>query len=237
MVRVLARVGGKHCSLVPLFVLLIGAGGQLLPYASAEPVIMAAVAPVSAELLQIDAVLARKAPELGIALRQRVAEAIVEEARVARLDPLFVLGLIEVESEFDGTAVSTAGARGLMQLRPVTAEYLAGLEGLRLTVSDIYRDPALQVRLAVRYLSRLERRFGNLDLALMAYNAGPEKLKSALEQGDTDRWRNYARAVRRNYERFRRGAQISGDATLAQADPPETDPEPALDGPDRAALP
>ncbi|MGI5861766.1 MAG: lytic transglycosylase domain-containing protein [Myxococcales bacterium] len=218
------RFGAHGGALLPFVLLLVGAGGNAVPASPApasEPVAGARVerAPLPPEVAQIDRILAERAPELGLALRWRVAAAIIEESKAAGFDPLLVLGLIEVESEFDGVAVSWAGARGLMQLRPVTAGYLAELEGVRLTTEEIYRDPALQVRLGVRYLARLQKRFRSLDLALMAYNAGPEKLRQSLATGDIERFRNYPRAVRRNHARFRNAVRLAQENALAQADP------------------
>jgi len=168
------------------------------------------------DLWEIDRVLASRAPELGLALRRRVAEAILEESKKARYDPMMVLGLIQTESAFIGDAVSVAGARGLMQLMPVTLEYVIALESVRLTPEEVYRDPAMQVRLAVRYLSRLERRFRSLDLALMAYNGGPGRLEQALQDGDAEAcFGNYVRTVKLHQARFRRQLPPS----LAQAEP------------------
>jgi hypothetical protein len=68
------------------------------------------------------------------------------------------------ESGYDATAVSPAGARGLMQLMPGTAKSLG--------VTDPF-DPAQAVDGAARMLRDLTRRFGSTELALAAYNAGP----------------------------------------------------------------
>jgi soluble lytic murein transglycosylase len=192
----------RLCGVLPSLALTLGVVGYLAPRSASEP--PAVVALANPDLMQIDQVLARRAPELGLSFRRRVATAILDESKRARLDPMLVLGLIEVESSFMGEAVSVAGARGLMQLMPATLEYVNLLENVRLTPEEVYRDPAMQVRIAVRYLSRLEKRFHSLDLALMAYNGGPEKLRLALEDGAADRWfGNYVRAVRFNQARFR----------------------------------
>lgn len=214
---------GIGSALLPALALLSGAVGlglvRLAPVPAAPHHQVSRVAP-GPEVLEIDRVLAERAPELGLALRRRVASAIIEESETANLDPLLVLGLIAVESDFDGGAVSWAGARGLLQLRPVTAGYLAELEGLKLTTDEIYRDPAVQVQLGVRYLARLQKRFGSLDLALMAYNAGPEKLRQSLASGDIERFRNYPRAVRRRYAHFRDALRLDPERALAQAELP-----------------
>jgi len=215
MARAFARASQWLCCTLPSLALATGLVGYLAPVkTSPEP--PAEVKLADPDLMQIDQVLARRAPELGLSLRRRVAEAILDESKKAHYDPMFILGLIETESSFMGEAVSIAGARGLMQLMPVTLEYVLTLEGVRLTPEEVYRDPAMQVRIAVRYLARLEKRFHSLDLALMAYNGGPERLRLALEDGDADRWfGNYVRAVRGNQARFRNRI---APASLARAE-------------------
>jgi hypothetical protein len=69
----------------------------------------------------------------------------------------------KTESNFNSSAVSAAGARGLMQFMPATARGL----GVDAT------DPASAIDGAARYLSNLTKQFGSTDLALAAYNAGP----------------------------------------------------------------
>jgi soluble lytic murein transglycosylase len=223
MVGAFARLGQRYCAhLTALAVAASGVSYFAPRYLAASP--DQPVALHDSDLIKIDAVLAQKSPELGLSLRRRVADAVLDESRRARFDPLFVLALIEVESSFDGEAVSWAGARGLMQLTPVTLVYLAGLEGMRLSAQELWRDPALQVRLGVRYLSRLEKRFGSLDLALMAYNAGPEKIRLATVEGDIERFKPYVGAVRRDFARFRRGVSLQEGSALARAGEPPLSP-------------
>jgi soluble lytic murein transglycosylase-like protein len=227
--RAAARAFQSLCLILPSLAIAIGAAGFVASPVSRNDVITAEAGIADPDLIKIDQVLAHRAPELGLSLRRRVAEAILEESRRQHYDPMLVLGLIETESAFDGEAISIAGARGLMQLMPVTLEYVIGLEGVRLKPEEIYRDPAMQVRIAIRYLGRLERRFRNLDLALMAYNGGPEKLRVALEEQETDHWfGNYVRSVRMNQARFRRRLP----ASLAQAERLRL-----LDGTDMAHMP
>jgi soluble lytic murein transglycosylase-like protein len=69
----------------------------------------------------------------------------------------------------DPSAESHAGARGLLQLMPATARELR-LDG---------DDPATNVLAGARYLAQMIDRFGSLDLALAAYNAGPTAVTRA----------------------------------------------------------
>ncbi len=78
--------------------------------------------------------------------------------------PVLLAAVAKQESGFDPTAVSPAGARGLMQLMPGTADGLG--------VKDSF-DPAQAVDGAARLLRDLIDRFGRFDLALAGYNAGP----------------------------------------------------------------
>src|SRR5205814_10242937 len=73
------------------------------------------------------------------------------------------------ESRMDPAALSGAGARGLLQLMPATAQEV----GLR---SD---EPAANVLAGARYLRRLLNHFGDVELALAAYNAGPTAIDRA----------------------------------------------------------
>jgi soluble lytic murein transglycosylase len=165
---------------------------------------------------RIEAVLVQRAPGWGSELRGQVAQAIAEESENAQVDPLLVVAIIEVESEFQEHATSVVGAAGLMQVRPTTLSWVSSREGVRLTQSEIENDPSLNVRLGVRYLKYLRELFlGKLDLALMAYNAGPNRLMAGLREGNTEAWQNYVRKVRTHYAALKHAHGESGDWALA----------------------
>jgi soluble lytic murein transglycosylase-like protein len=122
----------------------------------------------------------RRARGLGREERTRVARVIIEEAVRSELAPLLVLAVIHVESRFDARAVSPVGAVGLMQLMPPTMS--EELSRSRLAPGDPF-DPITNVRAGVRYLARLVGAFRDVELALMAYNAGPNRLRRHLGAG------------------------------------------------------
>jgi soluble lytic murein transglycosylase len=107
--------------------------------------------------------------------------------------------------------VSNADARGLMQIQPATLGWLIMREQWALTAEQVQQDPALQVRLGVRYVRYLHDRFGNLDAALMAYNMGPTKfgIVSGEEHGLDAYW-GYARAVRRDTAALKAKSTVDG---------------------------
>jgi soluble lytic murein transglycosylase-like protein len=148
--------------------------------------------------------------------RRRVARAVVEESRAAGLDPLLVAAIIDVESGFDARARSWAGARGLMQLRPQTMAREAARHGMAAGDPD---DPVANVRLGVRYFRRLLDLFGREDRALMAYNAGPNRIGGLLNQGRIpERFRTYPNRVLAEQRRLRQGFGLLSAPTLASAD-------------------
>lgn len=90
-------------------------------------------------------------------------------------DGLFLLSVVRQESLFEGFAISSASARGLMQVIPPTGESIAAQLGWPpdYQESDLYR-PIVSVRFGTHYLATQRDRFeGDLYAALSAYNAGP----------------------------------------------------------------
>jgi soluble lytic murein transglycosylase len=91
--------------------------------------------------------------------------------------------VIEVESGGDAFAFSHAGAVGLMQLRPVTAEETARRIGVDWRGAASLTDPEVNIRLGAAYLRSLVERFGGIGPALAAYNLGPTRVASRLARG------------------------------------------------------
>jgi hypothetical protein len=97
------------------------------------------------------------------------------------------------ESGFNASAVSPAGAQGLMQFMPSTAAGL-GVNPL---------DPSSAIDGAARYLSTLTQQFGSTDLALAAYNAGPGTVSRYGGIPPYTETQNYVRAVMSKAEAYR----------------------------------
>ncbi len=92
-------------------------------------------------------------------------ELVREQSRAQGLEPELVYAVIEQESRFTNSAVSPKGAAGLMQLMPDTRATFG--------VTDPF-DPVRNVATGTKFLKAMLSRFGDLRLALAAYNAGPE---------------------------------------------------------------
>ncbi len=109
-----------------------------------------------------------------------VGDALSSAATEAGVDRSLLFALAAVESAGRTNARSHAGAIGLLQLRPSTANDLARELGLEGDVVDL-ENPTLNARLGARYLAQMLARFaGDEALALAAYNAGPGKVNGWL---------------------------------------------------------
>ena len=96
-------------------------------------------------------------------LQNRYHPLIVKAASRYQLEPAFIHAVITAESSYQRTAVSSAGAKGLMQLMPVTAK--------RFGVNDPF-NPGQSINAGSEYLYKLLKEFKTKELALAAYNAG-----------------------------------------------------------------
>jgi soluble lytic murein transglycosylase len=112
------------------------------------------------------------------------------ETKAESLDPLFFYSMMRQESLFEGFVTSSAGARGLLQIIPITGQEAADLAGWPpdFTPDDLYR-PIVSIRLGADYLAVQRHAFGgDMYAALAAYNAGPgwASYWSGLADGDQD---------------------------------------------------
>lgn len=114
---------------------------------------------------------------------------ILQQAAEHDINADLVRAVIQVESAFNPRATSVKGAIGLMQLMPATARELG--------VTNAY-DPAQNIRGGVAYLKQLLTRYDfNIELALAAYNAGPEAVTRYGTVPPYRETRNYVSKVRK----------------------------------------
>ncbi len=164
---------------------------------------------------RVDGELTARIPQLDAFERRLLARTIVAESEAARIDPLLVLALIEVESSFDPDALSDRGAMGLMQLRAPTLRREIERAGL---APAFPHDPITNVQAGVRYLRRLLDAFGHEEVALMAYNAGPNRILGYLREGEIPtRFHVYPRRVKAELRRLRKSAVAAPVVAVADA--------------------
>jgi len=105
---------------------------------------------------------------------------ILAAGKTYSVDPVLIAAIINAESSFNKDKVSPKHAVGLMQLLPTTAKSMAEDEEI-----DLF-NPETNIRLGVKYLAYLIKKFGDIDTALFAYNAGEGNVTHWLtEQGVT----------------------------------------------------
>ena len=147
-------------------------------------------------------------PELADALRDGSVYTAPEEwkriirkaARTYTLPEALIAAVIRTESAFQARAVSPKGARGAMQIMPETQKEL-GLE-------DPY-DPEANVMAGSAYLRRQLDRFGSLELALAAYNAGPANVEKYGGVPPFPETREYLRQVAAHRNEGSASVQVS----------------------------
>ncbi len=131
-------------------------------------------------------------PDLALAIARRASESgvtlfdasfpVVDLGATGSIERALALAVTRQESAFNAAAVSPSGALGLMQLLPGTARDVAGRLGMPFIQDKLTRDPAYNVALGSQYLAEMLQRFGgSYELALAAYNAGPNRVARWLQ--------------------------------------------------------
>lgn len=108
------------------------------------------------------------------------ANTLINESNRAKMDPLFVMAIIEQESRFNSKVVGGHGEIGLMQLRPRTAAWIAKKAGIRFNGRDQLFNPDVNIKLGILYLAYLNRKFDNVRHSTSAYNMGPRNVKRVI---------------------------------------------------------
>ncbi len=109
-------------------------------------------------------------------------EEITQKCEENQIDAGLVMSVIYSESRFRPDAESAAGARGMMQIMPVTGAWIAERLGIEDYSADRLYEPALNISMGIWYMSWLEQQFDKEPAqVLAAYNAGPGNVKKWIE--------------------------------------------------------
>jgi soluble lytic murein transglycosylase len=158
------------------------------------------LSPKEAVVQQIVRFIKGKNVRLGDGTLARMANTVYDECQLYELDYRLVLAVIKVESNFRHDAVSNRGARGLMQIKPSLAKYIAKDVGISYSGHDCLSEPENNIKLGVYHLSRLMEDFKDMAIALHAYNTGPAKLKGKLFK-DKEPKNRFAKHVLNEYRK------------------------------------
>jgi len=115
-------------------------------------------------------------------LAEQIVVAVSEQSAAYDMDPWLILALIKVESNGNPLARSKAGALGLMQLLPSTAEDIAVELGHEWNGEEQLLTVDINVRYGVHYLRKLLDRFDNMQAAIAAYNWGPNHIARRIRR-------------------------------------------------------
>lgn len=145
----------------------------------------------------------------------KYSEYVEKYSEECNLDPLLVYAIIKAESNFNTNVKSRSNAIGLMQLMPTTAEELETELLIQISEEKLY-DPEINIMFGTKYFSKLITSYkGNINLAIIAYNAGIGNVNNWLEKGiiksdGTDienvpfkETNNYIRKILRDYEIYK----------------------------------
>ena len=131
-----------------------------------------------------------------------------------QVDKYLIYAIIKAESNFNEEAISSKGAKGLMQLMQTTAEEIAAKINIEITEENIL-NPDININLGTKYISILIQKYGNIGLSLSAYNAGSGNVDkwiangtlkddgSDIENVPYTETNNYVRKILRDYEIYK----------------------------------
>lgn len=129
-----------------------------------------------------------------------IAEMIYDESMRYNVDYRLVLAIMKIESNFKHDAVSQKGARGLLQVKPSCAKYIAPDVGVKWRGAKTLDEPTKNIKIGVHLFSTLVDDFQSINMALHAYHVGPTRLKEILTERKRPQKR-YLNLVLDEYER------------------------------------
>ena len=151
-----------------------------------------------------ESVYPRLSSEEIAALMPRINNAITEASKKYGIDENMIRAIIKQESSFQPFALSTSGAMGLMQLMPETAKWLS--------VDDPYNIEQ-NIMGGTRYFKDQLDAFDNVELALAAYNSGPNNVRRYNGIPPFLQTQNFVRNVMRYYQLYNEAQKPSSVST------------------------
>ena len=151
---------------------------------------------------------------LKINYPQKYVEYIEKYAKENEIEKELIYAMIKAESNFKETAKSNKNAIGLMQIIESTAKEVAEELEIEVTKEDL-NNPETNIQIGTKYIANLIKKYGNLELAIAAYNAGIGNVNSWIEQGTIKKdgtnienipfkeTNNYVRKILRNYKIYK----------------------------------
>lgn len=152
-------------------------------------------------------------PQKHFLYPRRYESYVQKYSNIYGVDENLVYAVMKAESGFFPYATSSKGARGLMQITDPTFEWIETKANIK--VENPYHIEK-NIQAGTYYLSLLNRQFKDMDLIIIAYNAGPGKTKEWLKQGKLtkegigiqnlpyEETKNYIVKVKKNYEEYNR---------------------------------
>lgn len=134
-------------------------------------------------------------PHIDPELARKISKGVHRYSALYKRDPDLVLSIMTVESDFNPTVVSYAGAIGLMQVMPHWKKVL--------NIQGDMKDPDVSIESGLQVLGFYMEMYKDTELALTAYNRGPGPVDNALVKG-RDPGNDYAPRVLKVYEKLKK---------------------------------
>jgi soluble lytic murein transglycosylase-like protein len=144
-------------------------------------------------------------------IQNDIEKFISKHSMINDLDPSLVRAVVRAESNYNPSAISSAGAEGLMQLMPSTASSL----GVQNTL-----DPEQNIAGGTAYLKKMIDQFGSIELGLAAYNAGPGAVQKYGGIPPYKETQNYVRKVMNFATNTKKASALSKYKEVAMPEAP-----------------
>jgi len=155
----------------------------------------------------VASILQKKRPNMSTEMRVEIGRSVFEAWKLYKIPPALTIAIIDTESNFNTTAISSKGARGLMQVMPLTGSYISQILSIPNYSTDSLFHPTTNIQIGTYYLSTLHNQFrldvpeGDfLQTALSAYWMGPTAVSSKLSNHSVGFKTSYSQEVLAKHE-------------------------------------